>query len=412
MGLAASREEPPQHRSLNCRHPCVAEFVNDTPLTVQTVWLDYSGGERRYYTLAPGARVRQPTFSAHPWRFAAPDERDAVCVVDDQAVWYPPPPPAATQQQEQQQEQQGGAGSGASARVARIRLARPLPWSPEQHPLFPPEWHGVVAALLLCHHRLAVQGSGCSPAAARKEQQQDWCLPGLLAAAGAGLRRLSSGMPASPSAAAAGVTSPLLAPLPANATHLGHLPRVSRTACTAEAELGLRWLWLQTAGRHAVPTTYHPSACLPAYPLACLPACLSAWHPHQNLSMTSPVQPPPSACRSYCWRCWPPPRPKCRTWSSLRCRTACRPASWARARRRCCSAARTPLAQLWSGSSGGAGLRAAGLHCLNDCACQLHDKYLRAAGARVVLYARTHPSCLTFPLLFACVATLNREGIG
>ena len=57
MGLAVSREEPLRHRSLNCRQPTVAEFVNNTPHVVCTVWIDYTGNERRYYTLLPGARV-------------------------------------------------------------------------------------------------------------------------------------------------------------------------------------------------------------------------------------------------------------------------------------------------------------------------------------------------------------------
>lgn len=242
MGLAASREGEPRHRSLNCRHPSVAEFVNETPLTVCTVWLDYTGGQRRYYTLPPGARVRQPTFTAHPWAFVAIDDPGAVCVVDNQAVWYPPPPPAA-----QQQQQEGGAGS--AVQVARIRLARTLCWSPAQHLLFPSEWHEIAATLMLCHHRLAGQGSGGRPAAPppQQEQQQDWCVPGLLAR----LRRLSSGIPPSPRATAA--TAPASTPAqPAYATHLGHLPK----ACRAQATV-----W-QGIWSHCLYTSCPPPATL------------------------------------------------------------------------------------------------------------------------------------------------------
>lgn len=35
---------------------------------MQTLWLDFDGVERHYYTLQPGQRVRQATFTAHPVR--------------------------------------------------------------------------------------------------------------------------------------------------------------------------------------------------------------------------------------------------------------------------------------------------------------------------------------------------------
>lgn len=144
MGAGASREELPRHRSLNCRIPTVIEFLNGTPHTVCTVWLDYNGGERRYFTLKPGDRVRQPSFTSHPWSFVAPDVPDALCVVQDQAFFYGPPVP-----------------QGGQPQLACITLARSIRWCPAHHPQFPPDWHPTVAVLLCCHHRLAQPGGSC-----------------------------------------------------------------------------------------------------------------------------------------------------------------------------------------------------------------------------------------------------------
>ncbi|KAL4860094.1 von Hippel-Lindau disease tumor suppressor [Chlorella vulgaris] len=137
MGASASRTSPVSgHRSLNCHHATDVEFVNCTDCTVTTTWLDYSGMPRAYYTLGPGAAVRQPTFGAHPWVFES-DDSEQTCVVDNQPVFYPPVAPL-----------------GAPATQACIRIASPLPWSPAHHLQFPAAFRAEVAALLLCHRRL------------------------------------------------------------------------------------------------------------------------------------------------------------------------------------------------------------------------------------------------------------------
>ena len=101
-----------------------------------------------YFTLAPGAHVRQPTFSCHPWRFQSPDALPggAVLVVNDQAIFYPPPQPQP----------------GAATPQARIVLASRVPWSPRTHAAFPADFRQEAAALLCCHHRLRRHGCGAS----------------------------------------------------------------------------------------------------------------------------------------------------------------------------------------------------------------------------------------------------------
>lgn len=240
MGASASRPDP-SHRSLNCRVPTLVEFVNDTGLVVQTVrgggrgrggsaplhrcppsraqdprahppqlvdtrpvshlpqvWLNYQGGERVYFALAPGARVRQPTFTTHPWRFQATDEPGTLCVVADQAIFYPPP----------------RAQPDAAPPQAHIVLASSLPWSPRTHAAFPDAFRLEAATLLCCHHRLqhtayssgaAARGTAAAGLSAVQQQQQQqqvcglqgWlaCLPHLSSGG-----RSRPGTPCSPSA--------------------------------------------------------------------------------------------------------------------------------------------------------------------------------------------------------------------
>jgi hypothetical protein len=166
MGANASRTSPVSgHRSLNCHHATDVEFVNCTDFTVTTTWLDYSGMPRAYYTLGPGASVRQPTFGAHPWVFES-DDTEQTCVVDNQPVFYPPVAPL-----------------GAPATQACIRIASPLPWSPAHHLQFHAAFRAEVAALLLCHRRLQLlpQTAPAShmhlpPQGCWLWQQQQWLL--------------------------------------------------------------------------------------------------------------------------------------------------------------------------------------------------------------------------------------------
>jgi hypothetical protein len=62
MGAGASTQIH-EHRSLNCHDATIVEFVNTTDREVTTTWLDYTGQPLAYFTLAPGGRVRQPTFT-------------------------------------------------------------------------------------------------------------------------------------------------------------------------------------------------------------------------------------------------------------------------------------------------------------------------------------------------------------
>ena len=145
MGAGASRAEGPCHRSLDANHATVVEYVNCTDYTVHTYWISYAGAEKRYSCLAPGASVQQPTFTSHPWTFAAPNAPPGtLCVVQSQVVFYPPlgapglPPPQA-----------------------RIECAGSLPWYPPPPPQnTPPRWllrcSAATAACRLCHWLLAL----------------------------------------------------------------------------------------------------------------------------------------------------------------------------------------------------------------------------------------------------------------
>ncbi|PSC75987.1 von Hippel-Lindau disease tumor suppressor [Micractinium conductrix] len=143
------------HRSLNCRTATVVEFENATDRPVCTVWLGYNGTARRYFTLQPGQRVRQPTFTAHPWTFGPGDDSDSSSsssstplVVDDQTVFYTPPLPA---------------GDAPLPVRARITTAVPLGWTPATHAHFPPAFRAQAAALLRCHRRLASSSGATAP---------------------------------------------------------------------------------------------------------------------------------------------------------------------------------------------------------------------------------------------------------
>ncbi|KAL4434175.1 hypothetical protein ABPG75_000616 [Micractinium tetrahymenae] len=162
MGASGSR--PATHRSLNCRTATMVEFCNDTQHEVETLWLGYDGAERRYYTLQPGQRVRQPTYTAHPWVFrvfrvpGAPSEQ---LVVQDQAVLYVPPLLP---------------GLDKPAVEAHIRAVAGVAWSPASHAAFPPDFRAAAAALLCCHRQL-VGGisSGAAPeGASGPERQGGW----------------------------------------------------------------------------------------------------------------------------------------------------------------------------------------------------------------------------------------------
>ena len=77
LGVAASSSAtagvilPPlnttQCHSLNNNTEATIRFSNNTLAAVDVYWLDYSGVEVFYYTLAPGQVVLQPTWLTHPW---------------------------------------------------------------------------------------------------------------------------------------------------------------------------------------------------------------------------------------------------------------------------------------------------------------------------------------------------------
>lgn len=153
MGAGASSPAL-SHRSLNCRDATTVEFINTTDQTVTTTWLDYRGAPRVYAVLAPGERVRQLTFTAHPWIFVAEDPHAQPCVVDDQLVYYPPLAP-----------------EGSAPVQALICPASPLPWSQAHHLCFPPDFRAGAAALLCCHRRLS------APPHAGQQQLGKWRQP-------------------------------------------------------------------------------------------------------------------------------------------------------------------------------------------------------------------------------------------
>ena len=212
MGAGASRAEGPCHRSLDANHATVVEYVNCTDYTVHTYWISYAGAEKRYSCLAPGASVQQPTFTSHPWTFAAPNAPPGtLCVVQSQVVFYPPlgapglPPPQA-----------------------RIECAGSLPWSPAHHPQFPPTFRTLAVALLCCHRRLSAlplasgaaaarhANGGPAPPSRRRQRQQGRCLA------------LCCPSPPAPAAAAAddGEAAAGAGGL-STAQHLGSLPKAS-----------------------------------------------------------------------------------------------------------------------------------------------------------------------------------------
>ena len=42
-------------------------FVNKSQIEVKVYWVDYTGAEKYYKTLAPGESYVQETFATHPW---------------------------------------------------------------------------------------------------------------------------------------------------------------------------------------------------------------------------------------------------------------------------------------------------------------------------------------------------------
>lgn len=54
-------------QSINGNQTAGIEFINQIALTVDVNWIDYSGSEVLYATLAPGQSYVQWTFITHPW---------------------------------------------------------------------------------------------------------------------------------------------------------------------------------------------------------------------------------------------------------------------------------------------------------------------------------------------------------
>ncbi|KAL4430138.1 hypothetical protein ABPG77_004920 [Micractinium sp. CCAP 211/92] len=184
--MGASASFPATHRSLNCRTATVVDFCNETQHEVETLWLGYDGSETQYCKLQPGQRVRQPTFTAHPWVFRVPGSPSKQLVVQDQAVFYAPP---ATRQDELAVE-------------ARISCARGMAWSPASHAAFPPGFRAATATLLCCHHRLAAcrPDSTARDAASKSGQCGRWLcrLSRLLLEQGTSFRMRAEGPQAAP----------------------------------------------------------------------------------------------------------------------------------------------------------------------------------------------------------------------
>ena len=268
MGAGASRAELPRHRSLDCRHQTVVEFVNGTEHTVHTYWINYAGAEKRYFSLAPGATVQQPTYTSHPWSFAAPNAPPGtLCVVQNQTVFYPP------------------LGAPALPRpLGRIECAGSLPWSPAHHPQFPPAFRSLAVALLCCHHRLSARPpdaashacEGIAPPPKQRQRRQGRWL--------ALWRPSRTAAPAPPDeeAAAAVGHSPV--------HHLGSLPKASG----AGAQEGK-----QTPG---LPPLH--------FPLAIFSECRTT----HTCVCKKCLRPP--ACRSCCWRFWQRQHPSSPCWPS------------------------------------------------------------------------------------------------
>lgn len=58
-----------QLRSIHGNNPVKVTFKNNTPVTLDVYWVDYSGGEKKYATITPGNVLTLSTFETHPWRF-------------------------------------------------------------------------------------------------------------------------------------------------------------------------------------------------------------------------------------------------------------------------------------------------------------------------------------------------------
>ncbi len=69
MGLAPDGAR----RSRGGGHDSGLQFVNQTDQAIDLIWLDHSGKERKYATLAPGATHDQHTFRGHVWLVRAAD---------------------------------------------------------------------------------------------------------------------------------------------------------------------------------------------------------------------------------------------------------------------------------------------------------------------------------------------------
>ena len=270
------------HRSLNCRTATVVEFENATDRPVCTVWLGYNGTARRYFTLQPGQRVRQPTFTAHPWTFGPGDDSDSSSsssstplVVDDQTVFYTPPLPA---------------GDAPLPVRARITTAVPLGWTPATHAHFPPAFRAQAAALLRCHRRLASSSGATAPGGDAVQQGcPQW------------LRRLGctlSAAQAKSSCAAADV--PVAGARGEARCQLGHLPKVSGEVGANKTCLRQRVLMPPSRAAQP-PTTCKPSiAYLPRTLFDCasqLPTtCKSAADNPRPAHPTTPLRLPIPTC--------------------------------------------------------------------------------------------------------------------
>jgi hypothetical protein len=97
-----------QDRSLTATQASSIEFINQTQVAIEILWLDYSGNRQSYGTIPPRESRNQPTYITHPWIVLDPSGTCIGYVISDQphkqyAVRTstppptpPPPPPPST----------------------------------------------------------------------------------------------------------------------------------------------------------------------------------------------------------------------------------------------------------------------------------------------------------------------------
>jgi len=59
---------PANMKSAGSSKACKVRFTNDTPFTIDVVWVDFQGKENAYATLKPGKAYTQSTYTHHVWR--------------------------------------------------------------------------------------------------------------------------------------------------------------------------------------------------------------------------------------------------------------------------------------------------------------------------------------------------------